>query len=647
MIQKQIHKEIYYADIETTKFKDDLDYESIDFPEFILSCTIKLNDTFDSISDKYSFKSVKDMNDFFTSKSSKQKIVYFHNLSFDSKFFLYDLYKSGLFEIEIIKIQSKILQIAVFRKNAKKRKIIVKFVDSLSLLLKSVKDLGTIVNLPKLDFDFDYSNPEQMKKAITYCYRDCEIVFRAYLSIIDYVKDTFPKMKDVNELNISKLPLTIGSLSKKCFKSIYPEAYQRHNTYHDRYLRKYFFGGRVEIFDFSKENADCYDVNSEYPHCLANYDYANGGVLRINIRDDDNYTIESFMNDKSALGIEALITEKNIHFPYFPVKIYDTNKNNSERKSYKVYFPLGNKQVFITKRDIRFFQEKGMLNKSIIINQIIAIYNTENITNFKDFINPLYEKKISYEHSHPLVFFSKIFLNSSYGKFGQSTERDKFILISSFDEVDLDTQEIFESSGILFEKQTYIQAFQDDNLINAVLTTSYGRLELYKWMIDFTDKGYKLKYVDTDSVFIKPDLTLPIPIISNLLGGIKLEYSAIDFQAIDCKEYHCKVFNPKNQLDEFKLKHKGLQLKRMTEMSNLKEYYDKGIHNLIVPTMFYCLSRHTNIEATFTIKKSKHSYYNKRKINSDLTTKPISMNEVNGSYITKNKNIISRILNNL
>ena len=640
----QIHKEIYYADIETTKFKDNLDYESIDFPEFILSCAIKLNETFDSISEKISFKSVKEMNDFFTSKSSKQKIVYFHNLSFDSKFFLYDLYKSGLFDIEIIKIQSKILQIAIFRKNAKKRKIIVKFVDSLSLLLKSVKDLGTIVNLPKLDFDFDYSNPIQMKKAITYCFRDCEIVFRAFLSIVEYVKDTFPKITD---LSISNIPLTIGSLSKKCFKTVYPDAYQRHNTYHDRYLREYYFGGRVEIFDFSKENADCYDVNSEYPYCLANYNYANGGVLRVNIRDTDNYTIDTFMNDTSALGIEALIIEQNINFPFFPVKIYDINKNNSKRKSYKVYFPLGNKQVFISKNDIRFFKEKGMLNTSIIIKQIIAVYNTENTTNFKDFINPLYEKKISYEHTHPLVFFSKIFLNSSYGKFGQSTERDKFILINSFDEIDLDAQDVYESSGILFEKQTYIQSYQDDNLINAVLTTSYGRLELYKLMIDFTDKGYKLKYVDTDSVFIKPNLTLPTPITSNLLGGIKLEYSAIDFQAIDCKEYHCKVFNPKNQIDEFKLKHKGLQLKRMTEMPKLKEYYDKGIHNLIVPTLFYCLNRHTNITATFTIKKSKHSYYNKRKINSDLSTIPISMNEVNGLYIIKNKTIIKNILNNL
>jgi len=633
-----IEKEIYFADIETSAFKDDLDYESIDFVDFKLACCIKLNKTFDSIETYHSFESLDEMIHFFIQKSKSQKIFYFHNLSFDSKIFITQLYKLDLFDIEIIKIQSKILQISIFKKNVKKRKILIKFIDSLSLLLKSIKDLGNMVNLPKLEFDFDYSNKEQLEKAKEYCLRDSEIIYRAFLKVIAFVKEVFNI-----ELTIDTLPLTIGSLAKKCFISIYPNAYQKHNIYFDvDNTRDYYFGGRVEVFDFEKENSECYDVNSEYPYTFRKYKFANSQVLKIHIKNESDYSIYEFMNDKNALALECEIIEKDLDIPFYPIKYYE-NKNN-----YKVYFCLGKKKVLMTKADIRFFVWNKYLDSHIIISRIKTLYKCANITNFKRYVNPLYKKKITYPKESAFNYFCKIFLNSSYGKFGQSIERDKFILHSNIDNIDLSESEIYIENNMFVERISYVQSFQNDNLLNAILTTSYGRLELYKWIMRFKAKGYKIKYCDSDSVFVKKDDSLPRMIkLNDNLGSIKLEYVALNFQGIDSKEYHCDAFNPKSQKNEFKLKHKGLQIKKMKKKAQLKEYYEKGIHNLIIPTMFYCLNRHTSINATFTIKKNKRSYYYKREINSDLSTKPIDLDTTDFSYKISNQEIIQKIISKI
>ena len=150
-------KDIYFADIETTAFKDNLEYESVDSIDFKLACCIKLSQTYDSIDYVYSFTSLVDFIDFLCNlKKSKQAVFYFHNLKFDSKLFLKALHNTNLFDIEIIKINSNILQISCFRKITKHPIINIKFIDSLSLLLTSVKALGKMVNLEKLDFNFDY-----------------------------------------------------------------------------------------------------------------------------------------------------------------------------------------------------------------------------------------------------------------------------------------------------------------------------------------------------------------------------------------------------------------------------------------------------------------------------------------------------------
>ena len=629
-------KDIYFADIETTAFKDNLDYESIDSIDFKLACCIKINDKYDSIESKHSFEQLDDFIDFLILPSKFQKVFYFHNLSFDSKIFISNLYKKGLFEIELMKVQSKILQIIVRKKSDKKKRIIVRFVDTLCLLLKKLKDLGNMVNLEKLEFDFDYSNKEQMEKAKEYCLRDCEIPFRVMLKIIEFVK----KVYDI-DLTIATIPLTIGSLAKLCFKKIYPNAYQQHNIYLDYCnLREYYFGGRVEVFDFMKENSECFDINSSYPYCFSIYDFANDKIFRTNVKNINDYSVEMFENDDKALAIECEITEQNNDYPFYPQKVYNDNNN------YKVYYALGNKKALITKQDIKFFKENNMLDKSILINRILTIYYCNNITDFHLFVYPLYAEKISFEKTHPFVYISKIFLNSGYGKFGQSIERDKFILHSNIDNIDLDEREIYIQDDYFMERITYIQSFQDDNLINAILTCSYGRLELYKWIMRFKEKDYKIKYVDSDSVIVKQDDSLPKIETSNKLGDIKCEYIIQNFQAVDSKEYHGTIYDS-NQKESLFLKHKGLQLKRIKEKQNLREYYENGLFNMIIPNIFGCLARHKPINSTFTIKKQKHTYYFKREIRNDLSTIPIHNENTNSIYKLNNELIIKRIIQKL
>lgn len=621
--------DVYFADFETTEFKTNIDYESIDVVDFKLFCAVKLNSDYTQLESEKVFWSLSETIDFFLSEPNKKKIIYFHNLSFDSKVFLQELYNMDKYIISFIRSGSRILQITI-QKNTQKRQIICEFRDSLAILLKSIAVLGKLVNLDKLEFDFDYeTNPEI---AIDYCITDCKIIYYSLKYIIEFVK-TYYNIP----LLINKLPLTIGSIAKKCISSIYPEAFQKHQSYIERFLRPFYFGGRTEVFDFKKEKSICFDVNSEYPFAMSTFDYANGKVLRSNAMNKD-ISIESFMNNPNALGIEAIINERDINLPYFP------SRTIVEGKEPKVIFGLGIKKAFITKQDIYYLKKEGLLHKNIQILEINAIYLCLSITNFSKFVIPTYNLRKTFNSEHVFNYISKIFLNSCYGKFGQRIKREKLQLIPDLSSIDTDKVDVYlseytndNSKDVMYSKRKYNQTYQTDNLINAVLTTSYGRMTLYSYLRIFEQKGYRIKYTDTDSLFVNcipENYEFEQSFKDNTeLGGLKIEYECLNFQPIDAKEYH---FLKETEFDiipeqfvlilnKFELKHKGISIKNINSSQQLLDHYTTGSYNTIIPTIFYCINRHSSFNSTFTLLKQKKSYYHKRAILPDLSTEPINL----------------------
>ena len=649
----------YFSDVETIKFKDkDLIHEIYDNLEefckkdaiyelpFILACIIQYNfKSKKEILHKY-FLNENEYIDYIISlnNTSSCPIFYFHNLSFDSKYLLSGLanqpYKQdkvlfdnieketnevyrykGLIEkiqlkerdnkfvkVKFIKTGNRIIAIFCYKKS--KSGVIRKcleFRDSYSLLITKLSDLGKYVDCLKLDFDFDYRNKEQYKKAIEYCYQDCRIIYKA----IEYLISAFNKFfsnKLKKEFIIKDIPLTIASLVKKAMILYYPIVFYRNDAHFEDNLRKFYYGGRVEVFNFNKIYDCCYlDVNSEYPFVLSKHLFALGKSFRYVVNKFDGF------KDKRILCYEMEIIE-NQYYPLFCERL----------ENGKIIFKNGKKNILMSSVEYKYLFKNGLIGKEIKILKVFACYYSFRQSNFKEFFEFCYYTRKSYGQEHFFNYFLKIFMNSGYGKFGQKPLRNNLEILLDLQVSDLEKLDnLYEKDGIIYRNVQYLEKYQQINLLNAVLTTNYARLHLwkminrcYKWSID-------VYYVDTDSIVIeKKDLIRFKKYLNDdILGKWKIETTFKEFQAIDSKEYYCIIEN-KKQENEFLVKLKGIKKENLKDFDDIKEFYREGVLQNLIASPLYCLYRHRSFNTIFIMKKNKVSYYDKREILKDLTTKP-------------------------
>jgi len=214
--------------------------------------------------------------EFFEQKETLR--IYCHNLDFDIKF-LIAILTSNHFKLKPIR-KNRLLSLKAFStciiKDKEKNLNYFDFRDSYALLPLSIKELGKIIGLPKLDFDLDESVNEQM---IEYCKRDNEIIAKSLKTLIEL----FTKFGYTT--TIEELPLTIPSLSLKLFK----EQNKRFNIVKElesgkkitknqifdvspqlnEYFRQFYYGGKTECYNFKIGfNCNYYDKNSLYPNSM-------------------------------------------------------------------------------------------------------------------------------------------------------------------------------------------------------------------------------------------------------------------------------------------------------------------------------------------------------------------------------------------
>lgn len=117
-------KRYLFSDIETTKFidKDKLNHFKKNYYnlEFKLGSILEYNTKKDKLIDKKSFFDKENYLNYLISDLSryKRKIVYFHNLGFDSKF-LIDYLNEKFDKIKILKSGSQILSIKCYEARVK------------------------------------------------------------------------------------------------------------------------------------------------------------------------------------------------------------------------------------------------------------------------------------------------------------------------------------------------------------------------------------------------------------------------------------------------------------------------------------------------------------------------------------------------
>lgn len=443
---------------------------------------------------------------------------------------------------------------------------------------QSVKKLGNLINLPKLEVNGEFDNEY-------YCQRDSEIVFWA----LQHYRQELLKI-DV-ELKTTAASTAFQALSNKV--PVLKNA--KLSTYHNDYFREGYYGGRTEVFNTAKITTEVngYDIISSYPYAMT----------KITIP-DTLYISDKFLIEKHGMS-DVTITAPDLHIPYLPFR------------DEKLLFPIGTWRAKYTHFELREAKKLGY-----IINEVHSslTFEKEEVMNLNDFIVETFKSRNRYKKSknEVMTYVLKILLNSSYGKFGQGKE---FTELLPFDErQEVIGSEVFGNNQII--RKTIDEKYPPyTNFYIAALITAQARHNIYEYIKIRPEDAV---YCDTDSLYIKGEL--PKKVLGNSLGDLEHQHTLKECHFVAPKVYYVKTTDNK------------VYYKCRGVWGDLaQEYFTKGHVNKMQPLKYIETCRKNLYKAKkkehlldFNIwvdkLKSKKSDYDKRVILKNGITQPIRLN---------------------
>lgn len=392
------------------------------------------------------------------------------------------------------------------------------FLDTMNYVKKSLKSIGEMIGLNKLDIDFNTCSDDELK---SYCYRDVEITQKFILEWIKFLRDN----------DLGNFQYTLASQSFSSFRHRFMKTdIGIHNIISAIELeRKSYRGGRNEVFRFGKNYAYIYDVNSMYPYVMTCNRYPTkiiGFYPRGNIG-----SIERAL--KSNFGIIADVD-------------ISTTENVIGLKQDRLIFPVGEFRCQITTPEIEYLLKNG--HKITKVHNY-AIYEMDYI--FSDFVDFFYNERLKAKNDNNEIksYMFKILLNSLYGKFGQKI--NNWLEIGNYEpenQVDrleyiynVDTKQhsiLKYYGGKIYKNDGYVEGYNSFVAIPSFVT-SYSRIYLYELM-KIANKENVL-YCDTDSLFLTVDGHNNIKdtnyVDDKRLGALKFEKKGY-VNIFGCKDYN-------------------------------------------------------------------------------------------------------------
>lgn len=661
--------QIFIADFETTPFQDKAISNYLLHPLFInveefysgkFQTFILTDKNVNKIVQEKIYEGTYNSEDDFTKFLRKccsmrnTSYIYFHNLKFDFKFFENHLPRE--FGYEIVEKNGNFYEIKFFkeyrifdkRKNDFRiqRKYVLHLRDSLKLLLVSVDEIGKSLKFPKGKVNYDCEISEEF---IEYGKQDCRIVRKALWNLVQFVKENF----GMSEFCIEKMPLTLPSLAKKVWEYLLRQEYgedahilvfDQFATDYEDFFRKYYFGGRVEVFDFSEQFNKAYnDVNSYYPSIMHNYQFPLP-PYRFQKVDEWDFEIGEILKDKSVFAVFGEINEQQ-PIPLCPVRM----------ESGKIMYPIGHKTVFLFREEFEYLTQ--VCKQSVKVKQILYCSDWGYI--FKDFVELTYfkrkeEKDKGKKGNQFLIYLLKIFQNALYGKFAENKLKDslEFFTIDAFQALPEEKHQMLLDSGkceiVEYGEEEYMLIRDkklhkvDINIFYAMRITALCRLDLHQKMVKMQD----LSYVDTDSLVGEKIED------SNELGHLKVEFYADKFQALGCKEYaYCvkekvlTVMNCNFYVENINAKMKGFGRVKYEQFEQFVIQYLKPKRQWRPAGFLEVINRGLQPNEIIVFDKEKSAFYDKRWIMSDLTTVPFNIDCENLEELIKNnQKMIRRII---
>ena len=257
---------------------------------------------------------------------------------------------------------------------------------------------------------------------------------------------------------------------------------------HDGFFRPYYFGGRVDCFETGifKGDFKIFDVNSMYPYVMHDYQHPTGS----------RYT-QAFNCGLNKKG-------KIIGFEEHPCFFIDLECDNfgafpTRAKNESLNFHLEHGVFRVTSHEFNTAVKLGKIS-NIKISRVVAPAAT---INFKDFVSVFSAQKIAAKKSGDKAkeIFSKLIMNSSYGKFGSNPDNYRDYVLQSPNDpdfaIDLDSYEIYSTheSGVnIWVKPSKVKRYFD--VATAASITGAARAVLMQGLSECV----RPLYCDTDSI---------------------------------------------------------------------------------------------------------------------------------------------------
>ena len=389
------------------------------------------------------------------------------------------------------------------------------FVDSCNWFPMSLDSLGELLGIPKLTVDF---NTVDFTDLQTYCKRDVEILIAAFKSLSRFLQSN----------RISRLCYTRASTAMAAYLLNHLDfpIYIHNNSQAVDLERDSYLGGRTECFFLGELKTGPYyilDVNSLYPFVMQSNKFPTR-YIKI-IHNPSPAKLAGFLENYAVVAKVLIKTSE----PTYAVRRDRTN------------FPTGEFWVTLTTPDLKHALQQG----HIIEITDAVLYEQAYV--FKSFVERFYKLRQEFAASADAVYanWTKIFLNSLYGKFGQKGEVWELVgpCPGEPDRIEdvIDAQtgrrsrlryllgELYEMTGVEETRHSFPGI--------ASHVTAFARRHLWRLIEQAGNKNYY--YCDTDSLFVNQagydNLTKYIDPIK--LGSLKLEKKVNNIVLYGLKDY--------------------------------------------------------------------------------------------------------------
>lgn len=445
-----------------------------------------------------------------TAKRKKTLNVYAHNIKFDS---------AGIFNfsdnhLKIISNNPFIWSYELnddecIKNNIKpsvesEKKEIIKFLDTYSIFPMNLKELGDMIDYPKLEIpekliknNNEKYNSKELKEMEIYNINDSMICLKSIEFIKNILKNEdihIKRLYTISQIAMGYIENKYNKLDKK-YKTNILENEKKMIYYkckNPELIHKAYRGGRVEAFKTGIfKNIDYKDFNSLYPWSAINIKLPKLNTEQKYLDPlNTGFELEEIIN---KIGVSrVLMYNENNKLGILPIR---TQTNN--------YYPKSNKYIIgtYTNMEIKFAIENGY---KLIAMEWTILFDTNKYNFLKPIFTETYKKRMETTNKFNNRFYKSV-MNMSIGKFAQNKINQEIIIddVNKLDEYieknykvinNIDMSYLYQATEIIKKKKKYYCP------IIPALINANARIIMYKEMnkYDIND----LLYTDTDSIMI-------------------------------------------------------------------------------------------------------------------------------------------------